>query len=116
MRVLDSGDDVLPPISSQQRGGNPSRLRSREAAPCVAEEIVSVHLGLRLQYAVDGGHQANQIVYCLVALHLRKRGVFIGPLQFIEYNVLALVPPVEFEYVLEQRAQILMRRDALFIM
>lgn len=68
-----------------------------------------------LQDCVDGRHQRNQIVHCLVALGRGEFRVLRLPLQFIEYDVPAFILPVKFEDILEEWAQLLARGDALHV-
>src|SRR6185312_4480352 len=99
--VLDARNDVLPAIGAQHAGLDLRRLCNAEGACDIANEILRVGCRLCLQYPVDGRHERNQIVYRPVTLGQRESRMFVMPLQFIEYDVLALILPVILEDVLE---------------
>ena len=67
----------------------------------VANKVVRIGRGLRLQDPVDGSHEGDQIVHCLITLGRREFRVFVFPLQLVEYDVLAFIPPVKLEHIPE---------------
>ena len=72
MRVLHAGDDVLPAIRAQQQGPNAGFFVARETAARDAQEVGGVGRRLRLQDAVDGGHEVDQVRDGLLLLAQRQ--------------------------------------------
>ena len=79
-----------------------SQLRRHPPCGRLPREIARIRFGLRLQNAVDGGDQFDELVDRPVALLRRQFSVIADPLQLVEDRVLALFPPVKQEHVLEQ--------------
>ena len=63
-------------------------LHLTQGAPTRGGTIVSIGLGLDLEYAVDGPHQLDQFIDGLIPLRRCDRGVVALPLQLIHNGVL----------------------------
>ena len=104
-RLHHAGHDVLPAVGLQHRGADLLALRVGEARARDGDEVVGIGGGLRLQDAVDGADQGDQVVDRGVALRPRRASRPRAPLQLVEHRVLRLVLPVEQEDVLPQRSE-----------
>src|SRR6266700_4408307 len=113
--VLYAGDNVLPAICTQQAGLEDFLLLRAEAPPGNRQEVVRIRSGLRLKNAVNSSKQGDKVVHAAIALGGVQACVLGSPFELVELHMLALVLPMIVEYILEQRAQLLSRRDALIV-
>src|SRR5687767_11186899 len=111
--MLYSRNDVLPAIGGEHSRFQALRFCSCECTTGGAEEIFRVRCRLRRKDAVHCTDQFNEFIDSLVARAGGELLVLRGPLELIEHHVLALIAPMKVEHVLEQRAQLLARSDAL---
>src|SRR5262249_60887269 len=81
----------------------------------LAREVSRVGFGLSLQDAVHRSDQIDEFVDRPLALLSRQLSVVAHPLELIEDGVLALLPPVIEENVLEKLGEAVVWFDALAI-
>lgn len=67
VHVLHSRDDVLPAIRRKHCGLDARRLFGRELATGDPHEVACIRLGLRLENAVDGADQCDEVIDRLIA-------------------------------------------------
>ena len=102
-RILHARDDVLPAIGGKHGGLHGFGLGVRHGPAADFEEVARIGRGLRLQDAVDGADQRDQVVHRRVARVGRELRVLAHPFELVEDRVLRLLLPVEQEHVLQQR-------------
>jgi len=105
----------LPAVGLEECGLDRPSLRLIDHAAAGCGEIARVGFGLSLQDAVHRRHQLDELIDRPITLFRRYPGVVAHPLQFVEDRVLAFLPPVKQEDILEQLGELGIGVDALAI-
>ena len=116
LRVPCARMDVLPAVSIEERGLDRPHLGITNRTAASRDEVAGVGLGLRLEDAIHRADQLNEFVDRAVALLHREFGVVAHPLELVKDGVLAFLPPVIEEHVLEQLRELGVGIDALAVM
>src|SRR5579862_8311431 len=115
MAVAGARVDVLPAVGVEERGLDRGGFVVTHGAAAGRREIARVGPGLRLQNAVDRGHQLDELVDRLVAFGIRHAGVVTHPFDLVDDRVLGLFLPMVAEDVLEQFGELVVGIDALAV-
>src|SRR5262245_46726053 len=115
MRMLGARVNVLPSVGLEESGLDHPPLGIADGAAAFRRKVARVGFGLGLQNAIHRSHQLDEFVDSLVAFLRRELGVMTHPLELVQNCVLALLPPVIEEYVLEQLGELAVGLNAFAV-